>query len=71
MSKEIVIDHEEIRDPQKVTQVNIRKFEENGLNIHVNEVDSLEDDHKKGKRILKVRNTKYFTVPELPWKKEK
>lgn len=61
MASEIVIDHEEIKDPQKVTQVNIRKFKEKGLDIHVNEVESLEDDFKKKKRFLRVKGTtKYF-----------
>lgn len=59
MSKEIIISHEEIKNPQEITQVNIRKFKEADLDIHVNEVDRLEDDHKKGVRILTIKNTKY------------
>lgn len=58
--KEILVDHNEISDLQTITQVNIRKFKEVGLNIHTHEVESLEDDHKKGVRILKIKNTKYF-----------
>jgi hypothetical protein len=31
-----------------------------GLNLHVHEVESMDDDYKTGERILKVKNTKYF-----------
>jgi len=62
MAKEILIKHEDIMDPQKITQVNEREFEKHGLDIHVNEVDELEDDFDKGVRRLKVRNTKYFPM---------
>lgn len=61
MATEITVDHDEIKDPQKVTQVNIREFKKKGLDIHLNEVESLEDDFKKKKRILRVKgSTKYF-----------
>ena len=60
MSKEIVIPHAEIRDNQTITPVMERKFKEQGLNLHVNEVEAMDDDHKKGVRRLKVKNTKYF-----------
>jgi len=47
------------------------KFKEKGLDLHKNEVKVLEDDHRKGKRKLEVVNTKYFSVPRIPWHKEK
>ena len=53
--KEIRIPHDEIRDPAKVTQVNVRRFKERGLDVHHHEVDDLEDDHDRGERVLKVR----------------
>ena len=61
--KEIRIPHDEIRDPQKVTERNIKAFKDHGLDIHKNEVDELVDDHLRGERILKIRNVKYFG----PW----
>jgi len=60
MAKEIIIDHAEIQNPQTITEVQERIFKENGVDMHVNEVDSLEDDFKAKKRVLKIRNTKYF-----------
>lgn len=60
MSKEVVIDHEEISNSQTITDVMERKFKEKDLDIHVNEVEELRDDHDKGVRVLKIRNTKYF-----------
>lgn len=62
MAKEIRIPHAEIADPQTITQVNVRKFKEAGLDIHKNEVDRLEDDHRRGERILTVRNPKFFDM---------
>lgn len=62
MAREILIPHEEISDPQKITQVMVRKFKEQGLNIHVHEVEELEDDFKKAVRKLKIKNTKYFIM---------
>lgn len=67
--KEIVIDHELIRNPQTITQVQEKAFKDHGLDMHANEVNEIIDDHKAGKRILKVKNTKYFTVPDMPWLK--
>lgn len=60
MAREIRIPHKDIEDPDKITKVNARKFKENGLDIHKNEVVSLEDDHEKKERVIKVKNTKYF-----------
>jgi hypothetical protein len=39
-----------------------QKFQEAGVDMHKNEVMSLEDDHKKGKRIISLKNTKYFDM---------
>ncbi len=65
MAREFRVKHEEISDSQTITDVNERKFKEQGLDIHVNEVDGLEDDFKKKERIYKVRNTKFFIVNGL------
>ena len=66
--KEIILEHKDIKNSQTITEVMDKKFKEKGLNLHVNEVEILEDDHRKGIRRLQVKNTKYFTVPPLPWK---
>lgn len=60
MSREIQINHSEIKNPQEITKVVARKFKEQGLNHHVHEVIKLADDFSKGVRHLKIRNTKYF-----------
>jgi len=62
-SKEWTIPHEEIKDPQKVTQRNVQEFEKHGENIHTLEVDKIEDDPDRKVRILRVRPRKYFG----PW----
>lgn len=60
--KEIVIDHELIRNPQTITQIQERIFNEHGVDMHKHEVNELIDDHDAGKRILKVKNKKYFIM---------
>lgn len=62
MAREISIPHAELDDPQTITERNVRAFKENGLDIHVNEVDELIDDHKLARRIYKIRNVKYFDM---------
>jgi len=61
--KELRIGFDKIKDPQRITQENIRLFKENDLDIHKNEVDSITDDHQTRQRIYKVRKVKYFG----PW----
>ena len=60
---ELRIPHSEIRDPQTITQRNIRAFKEADLDIHKHEVDRIDDDFSTKTRILKVRKVKYFG----PW----
>lgn len=60
--KELRIPHDQISDSQTITKRNEEIFKEHGMSIHTHEVDGLEDDHKKGVRILKVRNVKYFDL---------
>ena len=69
MSKEFRLKHEAISDSQTITQVTTEAFEKEGLNIHVNEVENLEDDFNKGERILKIKNTKFFVIGNIPWHK--
>lgn len=68
MAKEIRIPHEQIANSQTITTVQEQIFEEHGLNMHRNEVDSLVDDHDKKVRILTVKTPRtFFSVPDLPW----
>lgn len=60
--KELRIPHDDIRDPDKVTQRNIRAFKEADLDMRLHEVDELIDDHSIKTRILKVRKVKYFDM---------
>jgi len=62
--KELRIKHDEISNPQTITQRNIKEFEKHGLDIHQHEVKEIVDDHERGERIIKVKNTKYYG----PWK---
>lgn len=69
MPKEILIPHSEIENSQSITQVMDRKMKEKDLNIHINDVVSLEDDFKKGIRKIEVKNSKLFFIGDVPWKR--
>ena len=71
MPREILIPHSEISSPKSITPVMEAKFKEHGLDIHKNEVVNgiVEDDFKKGVRKIKVQNSKFFFIGEVPWKK--
>lgn len=68
MSKEIILNHNEINNSQTITQVMEKKFKEKDLDLHRHEVEVLEDDHRKGVRRLQVKNSKHFFI-KVPWKK--
>ena len=69
MAKEIILDHKNIQDPQTITQVTKEAFESKGLDIHTHEVEDIDDDFRRGKRRLRVKNTKYFAIGNVPWHK--
>lgn len=71
MSKEIIVEHKDISNPQSITQVMEKTFKDNDLDIHKHEVEILEDDHRKGLRHLQVKNTKYFSIGDIPWHKKR
>ena len=71
MATEIIIPHNKIRNSQGVQPVVEAAFKEKGLDCHINEVRTLEDDDKRGIRRLEVVSTKYFSVPAMPWHKDK
>ena len=60
--KELRIPHDEIRDPQSITQRNVKAFRDAGLDIHRQEVVELLDDHRRKERVLKVQDRKYFDL---------
>jgi hypothetical protein len=60
MAREIRIPHSKIKDPKKITREFEERFKAEGLNLHVHEVEKMDDDFKRGERILKVKTTKYF-----------
>ena len=62
MSKTITLDHKDISDAQKITEVTDNAFKAKDVNLHVHEVTNMEDDFKTGKRHLTVKNTKYFST---------
>lgn len=58
---EIVVKHEDINRPDKVTQEMVKKFEEAGCDIHKNDVLEIDDNFKTGQRHVKIKGrTKYF-----------
>lgn len=67
--KEIRIPHQKISNSQTITPVMEGAFRENGVDLHTHEVTKIDDDYNKGERVLQVKNTMYFTVPKLPWKR--
>ncbi|RMG00046.1 MAG: hypothetical protein D6726_11985 [Nitrospirae bacterium] len=68
--KEIILKHDDIRDPDTITQVTEKAFKDAGLDIHRHEVESLEDDFDRGVRVLQVKAKQFFTVPDIPWHKK-
>lgn len=62
MSREFRIPHSQRDTPQTYTKKVERYFEQEGLDVHRHEVESLEDDFNKGQRVLKVKTTKFFIM---------
>lgn len=62
--KEVVVDHDKIRDPQTITDVVQRAFKDQAdCDIHKNDCVDIQDDFSSGKRIYKLKKVKYFG----PW----
>jgi hypothetical protein len=66
MAKELHIPFTQLGTPSTITQNNVRLFKKHGLDIHRHEVEKLEDDHSLQKRVLRIKNTRYFG----PWSKK-
>ena len=60
MSREIRIPHHKIKTGHDCTMETEARFQDEGLDLHVHEVERMDDDEKRGERILTVKNTKYF-----------
>jgi hypothetical protein len=54
------IPFEKLQNPQTITEVMEGEFRKRDLNLHVHEVESLEDDETTKERVLRIKNTKYF-----------
>lgn len=63
--KEIRIPHSEIQNAQTITRRNVRAFREADLDIHRHEVIEIADDHRRGERVIRIQDRKFFG----PWKK--
>lgn len=62
MAREIKIPHERLKNSQTITDEMERVFAGQGLNLHVHEVEQMDDDFKKRERVLRVKNTRYFVM---------
>ena len=60
MAREVHIPHELIQTPESITRHMEERFKDEGLNLHVHEVERFDDDEKRKERILRIRNTRYF-----------
>ncbi len=60
MAREIRIPHHLIDKVDTITPHMEERFRDEGLNLHVHEVESIEDDWKRKERVLRIKNTKYF-----------
>ena len=60
MAREVRIPHELIQTPESITRHMEERFKDEGLDLHVHEVEKFDDCPKKKERILRVKNTKYF-----------
>ena len=59
MPREVRIPHDKIMDPTGITHHMEERFKDEGLNLHVHEVEKMEDDFKNKVRILQIKNRKY------------
>ena len=60
MSREIRIPHNRIKTGHDCTVATEQAFQGQDLNLHVHEVERMEDDETRGERVLTVKTTKYF-----------
>lgn len=58
MAKELRIPHRELRNPQNCSSRIEEEFRRAGLDVHRDEIDSMEDDHDRGERVIQARTRK-------------
>lgn len=54
MAKEVRIPHRELRNPERCTERVKLGFQRAGLNVHRNEIVTMEDDHDRGERVIRI-----------------
>ena len=59
MPREIRIPHHLIDKVNTITPHMEARFKDEGLDLHVHEVEKMHDDFKRGERVLQVKNRKY------------
>ena len=59
MAREVKIPFHLIDKVDTITPHMEERFKDEGLDLHVHEVESMDDDHKRKERILRIKNTKY------------
>lgn len=59
MAREVRIPHELIQTPESITRHMEERFKDEGLDLHVHEVERFDDDEKRKERILHIKNTRY------------
>jgi len=58
MAKELRIPHRELRNPQNCSSRIEEEFRRAGLDVHRDEIDSMEDDHDREERVIQARTRK-------------
>lgn len=58
MAKELRIPHRELRNSSNCSTRIEEEFKRAGLDVHRDEIDSMEDDHDKGVRVIQARTRK-------------
>lgn len=54
MAKEVRIPHRELRNPSNCSTRVEEEFRRAGLNVHRNEIVTMEDDHDTGERVIRI-----------------
>jgi hypothetical protein len=60
VSRELRLEHDELGNSQTITRIMEEKFQEAGLDLHMNDVLELHDDFDSKERVLKISTRKYF-----------
>lgn len=58
MAKELRIPHSQLRNSQTCSSRIEEEFRKAGLDVHRDEIDSMEDDHDRGERVIMARTRK-------------